>query len=150
SNIADIQVNLLNKKDRKMQSHDIAKKVRPLIQEIAKKNGANVKIIEVPPGPPVLSTIVAEIYGPDHKEQIKVAYQVKEILKNTDDVVDVDWTVEDSQTGYRLEIDREKAMLNGIAPQQIVGNLTYLLRETPVSNLYDETSANSVGIVLAL
>src|SRR5690554_5991683 len=150
SNMADIQVNLLNKKDRKMQSHDIAKKVRPFIQEIAKKNGANVKIVEVPPGPPVLSTIVAEIYGPDHKEQIKVAYQVKEILKNTDDVVDIDWSVEDVQTEFRLEIDKEKAMLNGVAPQQIVGNLTYLLREYPVSNLYDEKSVYPVGIVMAL
>jgi multidrug efflux pump subunit AcrB len=150
SNMADIQVNLLNKKDRKMQSHDIAKKVRPFIQEIAKKNGANVKIVEVPPGPPVLSTIVAEIYGPDHKEQIKVAYQVKEILENTDDVVDIDWSVEDVQTEYRLEVDKEKAMLNGVAPQQIVGNLTYLLREYPVSNLYDEKSVYPVGIVMAL
>lgn len=150
SNMADIQVNLLNKKDRKMQSHDIAKKVRPFIQEIAKKNGANVKIVEVPPGPPVLSTIVAEIYGPNHKEQIKVAYQVKEILKNTDDVVDIDWSVEDVQTEFRLEIDKEKAMLNGVAPQQIVGNLTYLLREYPVSNLYDEKSVYPVGIVMAL
>lgn len=133
-----------------MQSHDIAKKVRPFIQEIAKKNGANVKIVEVPPGPPVLSTIVAEIYGPDHKEQIKVAYQVKEILENTDDVVDIDWSVEDVQTEYRLEVDKEKAMLNGVAPQQIVGNLTYLLREYPVSNLYDEKSVYPVGIVMAL
>ena len=150
SNMADIQVNLLNKKDRKMQSHDIAKKVRPFIQEIAKKYGANVKIVEVPPGPPVLSTIVAEVYGPDHKEQIKVAYQVKEILENTDDVVDIDWSVEDVQTEYRLEVDKEKAMLNGVAPQQIVGNLTYLLREYPVSNLYDEKSVYPVGIVMAL
>lgn len=150
SNMADIQVNLLNKKDRKMQSHDIAKKVRPHIQEIAKKYGANVKIVEVPPGPPVLSTIVAEIYGPDHKEQIKVAYQVKEILENTNDVVDIDWSVEDVQTEYRLEVDKEKAMLNGIAPQQIVGNLTYLLREYPISNLYDEKSVYPVGIVMSL
>lgn len=150
SNMADIQVNLLHKEDRKMQSHDIAKKVRPQIQEIAKKYGANVKIVEVPPGPPVLSTIVAEIYGPDHKEQIKVAYQVKEILENTDDVVDIDWSVEDVQTEFRLEVDKEKAMLNGIAPQQIVGNLTYLLREYPVSNLYDEKSVYPVGIVMAL
>lgn len=150
SNMADIQVNLLNKKDRELQSHDIAKKVRPQIQEIAKKYGANIKIVEVPPGPPVLSTIVAEIYGPDHNEQIKVAYQVKEILENTDDVVDIDWSVEDVQTEYRLEIDKEKAMLNGIAPQQIIGNLTYLLQEYPVSNLYDEKSVYPVGIVMAL
>lgn len=150
SNMADIQVNLLHKEDRNAQSHDIAKRIRPGICKIAEKYGANIKIVEVPPGPPVLSTIVAEIYGPNHKEQIKVAHQVKEILEKTDDVVDVDWGVEDAQIEYKLEVDREKAMLNGIAPQQIVGNLTYLLKEYPISNLYDENSANNVGIVMAL
>ena len=150
SNMADIQVNLLHKEERDLQSHDIAKEMRPDIQKIAKKYGANVKIIEVPPGPPVLSTLVAEIYGPDYKEQIKVANQVKTILQNTSDIVDIDWMVEDNQTEYKLEVDKEKAMLNGIAPQQIVGNLTYLLKEYPVSNLYDENSNDNVGIVLSL
>ncbi|MDD2985356.1 efflux RND transporter permease subunit [Flavobacterium sp.] len=150
SNMADIQVNLLHKEDRKLQSHDIAKLVRPTIQKIAKKYGANVKIVEVPPGPPVLSTLVAEVYGPNYEDQIKVASQVKSILENTADVVDTDWMVEDNQIEYRLEVDKEKAMLNGIAPQQIVGNLTYLLREMPVSNLYDENSNDNVNIVLSL
>lgn len=150
SYMADIQVNLKSKKERSEQSHDIAKRVRPGIQQIAEKYGANVKIIEVPPGPPVLSTIVAEIYGPDYEKQIQIARQVKEILSNTPDVVDIDWTVENEQTEYLLEVDKEKAMLNGIAPQQIVENLTYLLQEYPISNLYDETSVYPVGIVLAL
>lgn len=150
SNMADIQVNLLHKEDRDLQSHDIAKEMRPEIQKIAKKYGANVKIIEVPPGPPVLSTLVAEIYGPNYEDQIKVANQVKTILENTSDIVDIDWMVEDNQTEYKLEVDKEKAMLNGIAPQQVVGNLTYLLKEYPVSNLYDENSNDNVGIVLSL
>mgnify|MGYP002795028027 CR=1 FL=1 len=150
SNMADIQVNLLHKADRDLQSHDIAKMVRPEIQKIAKEYGANVKIIEVPPGPPVLSTIVAEIYGPDYQEQIKIARQVKEILHETVDIVDIDWMVEANQIEYNLEVDKEKAMLNGIAPQQVVGNLTYLLQEYPISNLYDENSNESIGIVLAL
>jgi len=150
SNMADIQVNLLHKEERDLQSHEIAKAMRPEIQKIAKKYGANVKLIEVPPGPPVLSTLVAEIYGPNYQEQIKVANQVKTILESNSDVVDTDWMVEDNQTEYRLEVDKEKAMLNGIAPQQVVGNLTYLLKEYPVSNLYDENSNDNVGIVLAL
>ncbi|RTL10969.1 MAG: efflux RND transporter permease subunit, partial [Flavobacteriaceae bacterium] len=150
SNMADIQVNLLHKEDRDLQSHDIAKVVRPEVQKIAKKYGANVKIVEVPPGPPVLSTLVAEVYGPNYEEQIKVANQVKTILETTSDVVDTDWMVEAPQVEYKLEVDREKAMLNGIAPQQVVGNLTYLLREMPVSNLYDERSNNPVGITLSL
>ncbi|MBF2091466.1 efflux RND transporter permease subunit [Flavobacterium psychrophilum] len=150
SNMADIQVNLLHKENRDLQSHGIAKIVRPEVQKIAKKYGANVKIIEVPPGPPVLSTLVAEIYGPNYKDQIKVANQVKGILETTSDIVDVDWMTEDNQTEYKLEVDKEKAMLNGIAPQQIIGNLTYLLKEYPVSNLYDENSNDNVGIVLSL
>lgn len=150
SNMADIQVNLLHKEDRDLQSHDIAKIVRPEVQKIAKKYGANVKIVEVPPGPPVLSTLVAEVYGPNYEDQIKVANQVKTILETTSDVVDADWMVEAPQVEYKLEIDREKAMLNGIAPQQVVGNLTYLLREMPVSNLYDERSNNPVGITMSL
>lgn len=150
SNMADIQVNLLHKEDRDLQSHDIAKIVRPEVQKIAKKYGANVKIVEVPPGPPVLSTLVAEVYGPNYEDQIKVANQVKTILETTSDVVDTDWMVEAPQVEYKLEIDREKAMLNGIAQQQVVGNLTYLLREMPVSNLYDERSNNPVGITMSL
>jgi hypothetical protein len=74
--MADIQVNLLHKGDRELQSHDIAKDVRPQVQKIAKKYG-KCKIVEVPPGPPVLSTLVAEVYGPNYKGQIKVAKQVK-------------------------------------------------------------------------
>jgi multidrug efflux pump subunit AcrB len=150
SNMADIQVNLLHKEDRSAQSHDIAKAVRPEIQNIAHKYGANVKIVEVPPGPPVLSTIVAEIYGPDYNQQIEVARQVKNILENTDDIVDIDWMVEDNQTEYKLEVDKEKAMLNGIAPQQIVTAITTILKEYPVSNLYDDTANESIGIVLTL
>jgi multidrug efflux pump subunit AcrB len=150
SNMADIQVNLTHKEDRSLQSHDIAKMVRPEIQKIGLKYGANVKVVEVPPGPPVLSTIVAEVYGPDYDQQIEIARQVVDILENTDDIVDIDWMVEANQTEYRLEVDKEKAMLNGIAPQQIVGALTTILREHPISNLYDETANESIGIVLSL
>ncbi|MEP0984904.1 efflux RND transporter permease subunit [Ekhidna sp.] len=150
SNMADIQVNLLHKEHRSHASHEIASRVRPEVQRIAKKYDANVKIVEVPPGPPVLSTLVAEVYGPDYREQIKVAEQVKKILENTQDVVDIDWYVEAGQTEYTLDIDREKAMMYGIVPQQVVGNLTYLLGGQPVSNLYDEHADNPVGIVMEL
>lgn len=150
SNMADIQVNLLNKDDRNLQSHDIAKIVRPEIQRIGRKYNANVKVVEVPPGPPVLSTIVAEIYGPDYDQQIAIARQVKNILENTEDIVDIDWMVEDNQIEYKLEVDKEKAMLNGVAPQQIVRAITTILKEYPISTLYDETANESVGIVLSL
>jgi len=150
SNVSDIQVNLLPKGERSDQSHDIAKRVRPQIQKIAARYGANVKIVEVPPGPPVLSTLVAEIYGPDYDGQIEVAQNVMDILDSTDAVVDIDWRVEAPQTEYRLVVDNEKAMLNGVAPAQIVGNITYVLGEHTVSNVYDENSSDPIGIVLAL
>jgi multidrug efflux pump subunit AcrB len=150
SNMADIQVNLLHKSERKLQSHDIAKILRPKLKDIANKFHANVKVVEVPPGPPVLSTLVAEVYGPNYKDQIKVAKQVKNILKHTKNVVDVDWMVEAPQTEYKLDPDNEKAMLNGIAPQQIVANMTYLLDEHPISDLYDENSFDQVPMEMSL
>ncbi len=150
SNMADIQVNLLHKEHRSEASHAIATRVRPEVQNIATRYGANVKIVEVPPGPPVLSTLVAEVYGPDYDEQIKVAEQVKTILENTQDVVDVDWYVEAGQTEYKLDVDHEKAMMYGVVPQQVVGNLTYLIGSHPVGTLYDEHVENPVEIVFAL
>lgn len=150
SNTADIQVNLLHKEDRDLQSHDVAKIIRPEIHKIAKKYGANVKIVEVPPGPPVLSTIVAEIYGPDYEEQVRIADEVQKILIHTDDVVDVDWMVESPQTEFKIITDKEKAMLNGVAPQQIVGNLNYLLGEHSIGNLFDSKSNGAVNIVMKL
>jgi multidrug efflux pump subunit AcrB len=119
SNVADIQVNLLSKNERSLQSHDIAKRVRPALQQIALKYGANVKIAEVPPGPPVLQTIVAEVYGPTYERQIEIARNIRGILEQTDGVVDVDWYVEDNQRKYNLKIDKEKAALNGITAEQI-------------------------------
>ena len=150
SNMADIQVNLLDKEERTAQSHDIAKLFRPDIQKIASKYNANVKLVEVPPGPPVLSTIVAEVYGPDYNEQIKIANSVQNILKNTDDVVDIDWMVEADQTEYQFEINKEKAMLYGVAPQQIAYTMNMALSNRAITNLYDEDAVNQVGLVLAL
>jgi multidrug efflux pump subunit AcrB len=150
SNTADIQVNLLPKGDRSLQSHDIAKLLRPDIQAIGDKYGANIKLVEVPPGPPVLSTIVAEVYGPDYETQIALADSIQTILHNTEDVVDIDWMVEADQKEYKFEIDKEKAMLYGIAPQQIVYTLNSALGERAITQLYDEEATQRVGIVLAL
>ena len=150
SNMADIQVNLVDKHERSEQSHDIAKLLRPKIQELGKKYNANVKIVEVPPGPPVLSTIVAEVYGPDYEKQIEIAKKVKGILNNTADVVDVDWMVEDDQTEYSFVVDKEKAMLYGITSQQIVQGMAIAFRERPIAHVYDENSYDQVGIVLSV
>ncbi len=150
ANTADIQVNIKDKGDRKMQSHDIAKLMRPDIQSIGRKFNANVKLVEVPPGPPVLSTIVAEIYGPDYEQQIKVADALQNILHNTADVVDIDGMAEADQTEMDYTIDREKAMRYGIAPKQIVHTLTMSLGDKAVTHLYNENATEQVGILLAL
>lgn len=150
SNMADIQVNLIDKGERDIQSHGIAKLMRPDIQKIAAKYNANIKLVEVPPGPPVLSTIVAEVYGPDYNEQIRIANSVQEILKNTTDVVDIDWMVEADQTEYQFDINKEKAMLYGVAPQQIAYTMNMALSNRAITNLYDEDAVNQVGLVLTL
>lgn len=118
-NNADIQVNLVPKSDRSLQSHAIAKQVRLRLQPIAERFGARIKVGETPPGPPVLETIVAEVYGPSQKGQIELARNIRLIFKNTNGVVDVDWYVEDDQPEYDVTLDREKASLNGITDQQV-------------------------------
>ncbi len=149
-NVADIQINLVDKGERSEQSHDIAVSMRESLQAIGKKYNANVKVVEVPPGPPVMSTIVAEIYGPDYNQQIAVAKQVKNILSSTENVVDVDWTVEDDQTEYKFEVDKEKAMKLGIPNTQVVQNMRAALSGMPVGVLHQPSTVNQVGIVLQL
>ncbi|MCX6205115.1 MAG: efflux RND transporter permease subunit [Bacteroidetes bacterium] len=149
-NMADIQVNLVDKKDRSIQSHAIAKEMRAPIQAIAKKYNANVKIVEVPPGPPVLSTLVAEVYGPNYEEQIKVADQIKTMISKTADVVDVDWMVEADQPGYHLAVDKEKAMRYGIATAQVTATIHAAVSGMAVGNLYQPSSFNQAGIKLQL
>ncbi|WP_461633585.1 efflux RND transporter permease subunit [Labilibaculum euxinus] len=150
SNVADIQVNLTHKDERDEQSHDIAKLMRPALQEIGKKFNANVKVVEVPPGPPVMSTLVAEIYGPNLEEQRNIAAQVKTLFEKTDDVVDVDWLVEDDQTEFQFNVNKEKAMLAGVSTQQVVHTLNMALQGQEVSQLYQESEHNQVGIDLRL
>ncbi|HEU4608700.1 MAG TPA: efflux RND transporter permease subunit, partial [Chitinophagaceae bacterium] len=149
-NVADIQVNLIKKEDRKEQSHAIAKSMRPGIQAIAKKYGANVKIVEVPPGPPVLSTLVAEIYGPDYQQQIAIAEQVKQRFAKTEGVVDVDWMVEDRQPEYYFHIDKEKSMRAGLAPMQVQQAIQAALSGTNAGSLHVANSYDPVPIRLEL
>jgi len=149
-NVADIQVNLKDKGDRKLQSHDIAKAVRPGIQQIAKKYNANAKVVEVPPGPPVLSTLVAEIYGPNYQDQINVAKQVKDRLNKTSGVVDVDWMVEADQKELAFDVDKEKAMLRGVAPAQVVGAIQSAIGGEMAGVVHQESSSVSVPVKLQL
>lgn len=150
ANVADIQVNLLEKGNRTAQSHEIAKRVRPHLQEIAEKYGARIKVAEVPPGPPVLQTLVAEIYGPNYERQIEIARQIRNLLDETEGVVDVDWYVEENQTKYNLKINKEKAALNGISAEQIAQTLRLSLDGMNVGLLHIPTEKEDNFINLRL
>ena len=149
-NVADIQVNLVSKSERDAQSHDVAKRVRPLIAPIAERYQARLKVAEVPPGPPVLQTLVAEVYGPDYGRQIQIAREVRGVLEKTDGVVDVDWYVEDDQPKYRFVLDKEKAALNGISSEQVSSTLRLALNGVEAGLLHQPREKEDVSIHLRL
>jgi multidrug efflux pump subunit AcrB len=148
--VADLQVNLLPKHERKTASHDFAKSVRDRLTPLCEAHGANCKVTEVPPGPPVLSTMVAEIYGPDLDRRLAIAGQVKTIFKETPGIVDVDWWVEDPGPRLELEIDRDKAIRAGVTPEVVVRTLRVALEGAEVGLLHDPHSRTAVPLVLRL
>jgi multidrug efflux pump subunit AcrB len=146
SNVADLQVNLLPKDERSAQSHEIAKRIRARVLPVAARNGARVKIAEVPPGPPVLQTLVAEIYGPDYGRQMAIAKNVQAIFDRTTGVADVDSYVEDDQMEYRFVIDRDKAASSGVSLAEIDAALRIALSGMNAGLLHDEHEAEDVLI----
>jgi multidrug efflux pump subunit AcrB len=150
SNVADVQVNLVPKGKRSAQSHEIAKRMRTLITPVAHRWNANVKVAEVPPGPPVLQTLVAEIYGPDYERQIAIARQVQATFAKTAGVVDVDSYIEDDQTEYRFVVDKEKAALTGVSSDQIDATLRLALSGLNAGLLHQPRSNEDVDIVVQL
>jgi multidrug efflux pump subunit AcrB len=150
NSMADIQVNLVGKGRRKEQSHAIAKRIRPPLEEIAAKYGARIKVAEVPPGPPVLSTLVAEVYGPDYERQQKLAAQIKKVFEETSGVVDVDWYLEEAQPRYELIVDKEKAALHGIAAAHVADTLQLALSGRQVGLLHQPVEKEDVPIILRL
>jgi len=149
-NVADLQVNLVDKGDRSDQSHAIAKRVRGPIKEIGDRYGASVKIAEVPPGPPVLSTLVCEVYGPDHEGRIDIARQVKEVFETTPGVVDIDWYVEDEMREMRFLVDKERAAVRGVSVQQAAQTLAVALNGYDAGVLHVEAATEPVPINLRL
>jgi multidrug efflux pump subunit AcrB len=147
-NLADIQVNLAAKDRRRDQSHEIAKRVRPALQAIAERHSARVKVAEVPPGPPVLATLVAEVYGPDYDRQRQVARQIRDIMAQTDGVVDVDWYMEEDQPRYRIAVDREKAALHGISVAHVAETLALTVSGRKSGLLHLPREQEDVPIVL--
>jgi multidrug efflux pump subunit AcrB len=147
---ADIQINLVAKNERSAQSHEIAQRIRPQVQEIAKPYRANVKILEVPPGPPVQSVLVGEIYGPDYARQMAVAAEIRALFETTPGVVDVDDYIEADQVKYVFTVDRAKAALAGIPSEEIVNTLQMALEGTKVGMVHIPQETSPVQIVLRL
>ena len=150
SNEADIQINFLSKNERNKQSHQIAKELRPDLKKIADKYNAKIKLAEIPPGPPVISTLVAEVYGPDGDRQIEIAKQIKDIFNNSKGVVDVDWLVEADKSKITFEIDKEKAALSGISTDVIAQSLQTALGGTSAGLIHLNNEKEPVEIFVRM
>ena len=150
ANVADLQINLVQKSERKAQSHEIAKRVRPRVLEIARKFDARAAVTEVPPGPPVLQTLVAEIYGPTESNRLALAHSVIGIFTNTPGVVDTDWYIEADQPKVEFVVDKEKAALHGISAETIAQTLRIAVGGGSVDLLHVPREKEDVNIVLQL
>jgi len=150
ADVADIQVNLLPKHERSAQSHDIAKRIRPRLAEIAARHEAAVAVAEVPPGPPVLQTLVAEVYGPSEEARLKLAEAVRGIYKATPGVVDIDWYVERRQPKTIFVVDKEKAAFHGITEAAIARTVQMAVQGYPVTLLHQPAEREDVNVVLEL
>ncbi|HWG21520.1 MAG TPA: efflux RND transporter permease subunit [Terracidiphilus sp.] len=149
-NQADIQVNLMPAKQRHDQSHTIAKRLRPLLAAIGNQYGARIQVSEVPPGPPVIQTLVAEIYGPDLDGQTRVAQQIKSIFQQTPGVVDTDWYVEDPQPRLTIRVDEVKAAQQGIAVSDVARALALASSGMQVGLLHDGAAREPIATVVEL
>jgi multidrug efflux pump subunit AcrB len=148
--VADIQVNLLPKNKRTLQSHDIATRIRPSLAAIAAKFGAAVTVAEVPPGPPVLQTLVAEIYGPSDAARLNLATEVKALFESTTGVVDVDWFREEERRRKVLTVDKVKAAINGISEKQVTRAIEIAVEGYPLDLYHLPSDKESIEIVLEL
>ncbi len=150
SHFADIRVNLVDKEERRISSEKLVLKIRPAIAKLGQEYGANIKLVEDPPGPPVRATVVAEIYGPDYNKQREIAQDIKALFAKIDQVVDIDDSVKEKQDKYQLIVDKEKAALSGISTEQIVQTLRLSVAGMAVSTLHRPEARNPVAIMLRL
>ncbi|WP_435685645.1 efflux RND transporter permease subunit [Sedimenticola selenatireducens] len=146
AHLGDIQVNLVDKKQRERKSHEVALAVRAPLQEIARRFDGNAKIVELPPGPPVQSPLVAEVYGIDYTGQIQQAKALRGLFETTPDIIDVDDSVEFPSEKIILQVDRAKAARLGIAQSEITRTLGMLLTGEDVSYLHGENLKYAVPI----
>ncbi len=150
ANMADIQVNLLPKHDREAQSHEIAKRVRPRLAEIASRYGGTIAVAEVPPGPPVLQTLVAEIYGPDETSRLSLAHEVKKIFHSIPGIVDIDSYIEEQQPKIIFHVDKEKAALHGISEATVARTIQMAVTGASIDLMHLPSEREDVNIILEL
>jgi multidrug efflux pump subunit AcrB len=150
SNAGDIQVNLVDKHHRKRSSHEIARSVRDELAAIGREFGASVKIAEVPPGPPVMSPIVAEIYGPDYEEQKLLGRRLEAMFHDTADIVDIDTSVEADATRFIIEVDRQRAALLGVPQQRVASILQMALNGEDVTYVHQARERYPIPVRLDL
>ncbi|MDD5250488.1 MAG: efflux RND transporter permease subunit [Rhodocyclaceae bacterium] len=148
--MGDIQVNLVDKHHRSRQSHEIAVSVRERLMAVARRSGGNAKVVEVPPGPPVLSPIVAEIYGPDYAGQIAVAKRVRAAFEGTADILGVDDTADADAAKLLLRVDQGKAALLGVSQQDIVDTVRLGLTGEDVTPVHDADSKYEIPVRITL
>jgi multidrug efflux pump subunit AcrB len=149
-NQADIQVNLLAADVRHDQSHAIARRLRPILVDIGSQYGARIQVSEVPPGPPVIQTLVAEVYGPDLGGQTQVARQIKAIFQKTRGVVDTDWYVEYPQPQLAIHVDAVKAAQNGISVADVGKAIAMATAGTQVGLLHDDLAREPIPAIVEL
>ena len=150
ANVGDIQVNLADKHHRKRSSHEIARSVRGELAAVGQEFGASVKIAEVPPGPPVMAPIVAEIYGPDYEEQKLLGRRLEAIFRDTADIVDIDTSVEADATRFIIEVDRQRAALLGVPQQRVAGILQMALSGEDVTYVHQARERYPIPVRLDL
>ena len=149
-NVADIQVNLLPKGGRATQSHEVAKRLRPRLAALAAQAGGRVTVAEVPPGPPVLQTLVAEIYAPSEADRLHLAGEVERIFRATPGVVDVDRYIEAAQPTLRFVVDRQKASVAGVSAQAIDETVQLAAEGQPIGLAHQAREREDLPIVLGL
>jgi len=146
----DLQINLVDKSQRDRQSHDIALALRKPLQEIGQRFNANVKIVEVPPGPPVMAPISAEIYGLSYEQQLQASAEIATLFKQADAVVDVDTWLDAPQQQWNLVIQRNRAMMLGLSEQSITQAITAATSGWDISYLHSEQQKYALPIRLRL
>jgi multidrug efflux pump subunit AcrB len=146
STVGDIQVNLLNKSERDRSSHEIASMARVSLAKIGDQHGASVKVVEVPPGPPVLSPIVAEVYGPEYEQQKHLALEIESLFRQTPGIVDIDSTVEADASRYVIKVDRQRAAMLGISQQQVSSAVSMALGGEDVSYIHQATEKEPIPV----